>query len=312
MPKVLPRALVTGATGFIGSHVARNLVRQGFEVHLLCRRGATFERLGDIRDEVQVHTVNLADRRGLRRVVGAIRPGYIAHLGAATMRAGRAATAATIVRTNLLGTINLIDACDGIDYAGFVNTGDAFEYGPKRRPAKESDVCRPRTLDGRAREIATLYARYAGLARGKPIVTLRLFSVFGPGDHPARLVPRLIADASAAAPLRLSHPTVARDYLYVEDAADLFLAALRASLRLGGEILNAGSGRRVTLATLVNRVLAVTGSHSEARWGSFPLAAHDRGCWTADVTKLRAALRWRPRFSLEQGLRATLGNQAPG
>jgi nucleoside-diphosphate-sugar epimerase len=304
--QALPRALITGATGFVGSHLTRHLLARGFEVHALCRRCSSFERLEDVRHRLHVHTASLTDRHGLRRVVGAIMPQYIAHLAAATMHAGTSATAAAIVRTNLLGTVNLIDACDGIDYAGFVNAGDAFEYGPKRRPAKESDRCRPTTLDGRAKEIATLYARYAGLARGRPIVTLRLFSVFGPGDHPDRLVPRLIADASAHAPLDLSHPTVGRDYLYVEDVAGLFTAALRASRRLGGEVLNAGSGRRVTLAELVERVCAFTGSRSEVRWGAFPLASHDRGCWTADVTRLHAALRWRPRFSLEEGLRATI------
>jgi nucleoside-diphosphate-sugar epimerase len=237
-------------------------------------------------------------------------PHYVAHLAAATMRAGTPAAAEEIVRTNLLGTINLIDACDDIEYLGFVNTGDAFEYGPKRRPAKESDACRPTGLDGRTKEMATLYAREAGLARGRPIVTLRLFSVFGPGDHPTRLVPRLIEDARADAPLRLSHPNIGRDYLYVEDVARLYVAALRASARLGGEVVNAGSGRRVTLTELVDRIRALTGSRSPVRWGAFPLAPHDRGCWTADVTKLHALLRWRPAFSLEAGLRATLRRQS--
>lgn len=259
---------------------------------------------------MRLHDGDLGDRRSLRRVVQAVAPDHVVHLAAATMRAGTPAAVDEVLRTNLLGTINLVDACDGVPYSGFVIAGDASEYGRKRRPARESDACRPTTVDGRARAIATLYARYVALTEHKPIVILRLFSVFGPGDHPARLIPRLVADARAHAPLCLSRSDVARDYLYVDDVADLFLAALRAAPRLAGRVLNAGSGRRVTLAEIVAHIRALTGSRSEARWGSFPLAPHDRGCWTADVTELRRQLDWRPAFSFEDGLRATIRAQS--
>jgi nucleoside-diphosphate-sugar epimerase len=303
---VSTRVLITGATGFIGSHVARRLLRQGFEVHALCRSRAAFERLLNVRRQLRIHTASLSDRGGLRRTVLAIAPKYIVHLAAATMRAGTAAEIGDIVLTNAIGTLNLIDACDAVDYAGFVNTGDALEYGLKRRPAKESDPCRPTTFDGRAKAVATLYARYAALARDRPIVTLRLFSVFGPRDHPTRLLPRVIASALENDTLRLSHPAVGRDFLYVDDVAALIESALHASTRLRGEVLNAGSGRRITLKEVVDRVRSLTKSRSEACWGAYPLAAHDRGCWTADVTKLHALLAWRPRFTFEEGLRTTI------
>jgi len=306
MPALPARVLITGATGFIGSHVARRLLRKGFDVHILCRPRANFERLRDIRRRLRVHTASLSDRKGLRRTVSAIAPKYVVHLAAATMRAGMAADLEDIVLTNTIGTLNLLDACDAVDYAGFVNTGDALEYGSKRRPAKESDACRPTTFDGRAKAVATLYARYAAFARDRPILTLRLFSVFGPDDHPTRLVPQVIAAALANDTLRLSHPAVARDFLYVDDVAALFESALHASTRLRGEVLNGGSGRSITLKELADGVRSLTKSRSEACWGAYPLAAHDRGCWTADVTKLHALLPWRPRFTFEEGLRLTI------
>jgi nucleoside-diphosphate-sugar epimerase len=133
-----------------------------------------------------------------------------------------------------------------------------------------------------------------------------LFSVFGPMDHPRRLVPQAIEAALGKAALRASSPDVARDYLYVEDVADLYLASMTAAGRLAGETLNAGSGRATTIGEIVERLGTLANRQLRVSWGEFPLALHDRGCWAADVTKLRERLGWQPRFSLEHGLRETL------
>jgi UDP-glucose 4-epimerase len=302
----MKKALVTGATGFIGSHVVRRLVRRGLEVHVLCRPRSRFTRLEKIRGQLTAHVVSLHDRAGLRRIVQTVAPDYVLHLAAATMHGGAAAAPAALVRTNLLGTVNLIDACDDLDYACFVNTGDSFEYGPGRGPLRESQRCRPTTLDGITKLAATLYAQQAAHAHKKPIVTLRLFSVFGPQDDPRRLVPRVVAGALAGTPLRLSRPRIARDYLYVDDLVDLYLAVMRQGAVLAGDVLNTGSGRQTTIGEIVETVLTLTGSCSEVRWNAFPTAPHDRERWVADMTRTRKLVAWRPRISLEQGLAAII------
>lgn len=184
------KVFVTGATGFIGSHVVRRLLRHRFDVHVPCRARSSFARLNDVRHRLTVHAVALDDRTGLRRLMQRIAPDYVLHLAAAVMHGGTAAAPADLVRTNLLGTVNLVDACDAVDYACFVNTGDAFEYGSSRRPLKESRRCRPTTLDGITKLAATLYTQQVARARRKPLVTLRLFSVFGPLDDTRRLYSR--------------------------------------------------------------------------------------------------------------------------
>jgi dolichol-phosphate mannosyltransferase len=161
-------------------------------------------------------------------------------------------------------------------------------------------------VEGKAKLMATKYARDTARTRRKPILTLRLFSVFGPLDHPRRLVPQVIASALSSTPLRASCPDVARDYLYVEDVADLYLRAMTAAAGLGGEILNAGSGRATTAAELIEAVGVLVRRELDVHWGAFPLAAHDLGCWAAEVTKLHTLLQWQPRFALEDGLRAML------
>jgi nucleoside-diphosphate-sugar epimerase len=304
--------IVTGATGFVGSHLTRRMLQEGFQVHAFCRATARFDRLADVRRRLHVHTVSLDDRSALRRAVRAIAPDYVLHLAAAVRRGGVGVAPVDLVRTNALATINLIDACDELPYAGFVNTGDAFEYGRKRRAARETDRCRPQTLDGKAKLMATAYARHAALACRKPIVTLRLFSVFGAMDHPSRFVPQAVASALRGVPLRASSPEIARDYVYVDDVVDLYLRAMAAAARHPGVILNAGSGRATTLGELVDAAGAIARRRLEVLWGAYPLAAHDRGCWTADVAKTRELLGWAPRYSLERGLREVFRHMANG
>ncbi len=300
------KVLVTGAAGFIGSNLVRRLLRQRWEIHVLCRPSSRLTRLADIAGRLEIHRVGLEDRRGVRRAVGAIAPEHIVHLAAAAMHGGVAADAAQQVRTNLLGTMHLIDACEPIEYASFLNTGDAFEYGPGRGRRRESAACWPTSIDGISKLAATLYARQAARTRRKPIATLRPFSVFGPRDDPRRLLPRLIDGALREAPLQLSQPAVARDFLFVDDLVDLYLEAMGAADRLAGRVLNAASGRRTTLRQVVDAVIELTGSQSEVRWGAYPTAPHDLESWVADMSLTFEALAWRPRHDLRAGLAATL------
>src|SRR6266852_6332249 len=151
-------ALVTGATGFVGSHLVRRLVREGYAVHVLCRASSDPWRIRDVLADIHVHTPNLLDTEEIREVVQAIRPDYVFHLAAAPVIASVTAREADVVAFNFLGTVNLIDACESVDYLSLVTTGDAFEYGSTATLMSESDVCRPDTLHGLTKLRATFHA----------------------------------------------------------------------------------------------------------------------------------------------------------
>jgi nucleoside-diphosphate-sugar epimerase len=187
-----------------------------------------------------------------------------------------------------------------------VTTGDSFEYAPSSAPLRESDVGLPQSLHGLTKLAATLQARAIARARGRPIVTLRLFSTYGPQDNPRRLVPRIIAATRDGPPLQLSRPEIARDWVYIDDLVDLYLEAGARAGALAGQVFNAGSGRSTSLGELVELVLRLTGSTTVPRWGTFAAPAHDDTPWIADTTRCFEAFSWRPRTSLEDGLRATI------
>jgi nucleoside-diphosphate-sugar epimerase len=309
------RALVTGATGFVGSHLTRRLVREGLEVHVLRRERSDFWRMQDVLPRVASHVADLRDPEALRAAVTAARPDYVFHLAAATVVAGATDAASDLIGINLLGSVNLIEACEAAGYRGLVTTGDSFEYAPSAGRLSERAACHPTALHGITKLAATLHAQALARERARPIVTLRLFSTYGPGDHPRRLVPRIVAGALAGTDLPLSRPDIARDWVYVDDVVDLYLEAASRAKDLAGGVFNAGSGVLGSLADVVALILRLTGSRAEARWGTFEAPPHDDHPWVADPTLTFSRFAWRPRVSLEEGLARTIaairGDGAP-
>ena len=293
------RALVTGATGFVGAHLARYLVGLGCDVHVLCRPDTDMARLADIRHAVVAHVADLRESERVTAAVATVEPDRVFHLAAATMHAGRSPGVGEQVMTNLGGTVALMEACRELELDAFVNVGDAFEYGPGEGPIAETAPCRPTSLDGITKLGATLYGRSLAQSAGMPIVTVRPFSIVGGADDPARLVPRLVETARTGSPLALSDRRIVRDFVSVGDAIELFVLAADRALDLRGRILNCGSGTPTTLGELVGAVERVTGSVVAAEWGGFPVAAHDRRHPIADVAAARA-LGWRPSVPLDE------------
>lgn len=298
-------ALVTGATGFIGSHLVRRLLAEGFEVHALRRPTSDFHRVADVAHRIGWVVAPLEDAGLVSRAVRAIRPEVVFHLASSTVVAGATAHAAELVSTNLLGTIHLLDVCDALPCRAIVATGDSFEYAASHERLAETASCRPASLHGITKLAAVLHAQSIG-AKGRPIVALRMFSTYGPGDHPRRLVPRVIAGALAGTSLPLSRPGIMRDWVFVDDVVDLYLEAAARAGPLAGGVFNAGSGHGTDLGTIVSRVLALTGSSARPDWGVFQAPAHDDHPWVADPRLARAAFSWRPRVTLDDGLRRTI------
>ncbi len=300
------KILVTGATGFVGSNLVRRLISEGHDIDILTRKSSNKWRLMDCLSNINNHSVDLLDHEELKLLLKEIEPDAIFHLATSGIYGGVERPDAEVIETNLLGTVNLINACNDIDYKCFVNTGSSSEYGPKKEPMKETDLCEPVNLYGISKCAATLYGQSIARTKDKPIIGLRLFSPFGPFDDKSRLMTYAIANALQNKPLMLGNPNAVRDYIYIEDVMDLYLQSIQLASRFKGEVFNSGSGSQITISYVVNKIIEITNSKSQIKWNSFSGRAHDTEKWEANIEKVSRHYNWRPKYHIDDGIRQTI------
>lgn len=298
------KVLVTGATGFVGGALVRRLVGMEMEVHVFIRGESDLWRIRDIQSGLVRHLVDLRDEVAVGQTVAAIRPHVIYHLatygGFADQRDSSAIFAA-----NLMGTVYLLRACENVGFHCFVNTGSSSEYGIKTAPMGEGDLLEPIGDYGVTKSAATLFCRSEALQKELPVVTLRLFSPYGPWDDPKRFVPYVMKSLLRGEPPRLSTPDSVRDYIYIDDVVDLYLKVSTVP-QLSGEIFNVGSGVQHSLGEVVSLIGEIIGNGIEPVWGAAARRRVEPHSWVADMGRTKRATGWEPSTQLRAGLRSTV------
>ncbi|HLW64534.1 MAG TPA: SDR family NAD(P)-dependent oxidoreductase [Gemmataceae bacterium] len=293
--------LVTGASGFIGANVVRQLLAEGHRVHVILRSGTLPWRLADVgARQLTVHPADLNDSATVRRAFRAAQPKVVLHLathGAYESQAeGRA-----ILQTNIVGSYNLLQICAENEVRLFVNAGSSSEYGFQPEPMHEEMKLTPNSFYAVAKAAQThlcaLFAQRTAMA----VACFRLFSVYGPWEEPTRLIPTMVRRARAGLPLEMVDPGIARDFVYVQDVVAALVDFPRL-MDLRGEIINLGTGVETTLAEVVATVKELLDSSSEVRWAAMAPRHWDSRHWVADPTRAVQRLGWVPRCTFRQGL----------
>lgn len=299
------RVIITGATGFVGANLARRLLRDGHELHLLVRKNYTAWRIETIRSNVKIHEVDLLDADKLNTVVKQVHPDWIFHL--ATYGAYSSQTNIhKMIQTNLTGTVNLVEACLKTSFEAFVNTGSSSEYGYKDHAPSEKEWLEPNSHYAVTKASATLLCRFLALSRHVRLVTLRLYSVYGPFEEPTRLIPTLIIHGLRGDLPTLVNANVARDFVYVEDVNDAYLLAASGIEQEIGSVYNIGTGRQTSIMEVVataRRKMKIT---ADPLWGSMQDRNWDTAVWVADNKTAQESLSWKPRYDFNQGFEETI------
>jgi nucleoside-diphosphate-sugar epimerase len=210
-----------------------------------------------------------------------------------------------MLRSNVLGLLHLLEAAREFDYLGFVNAGSSLEYGQHRRPHAEAEAPAPSLFFGASKVAATVLGLQYARSTGRHLITLRIFSVFGPWESSHRLIPAAILAALRGTALQLTAAGVRHDPIFVDDVLDAcFRAAVARSP--SGRVLNIGSGIEWTNQQIVELIEEISGRRIPRRAGVFPPRAADTAHWRADIRAAGSALGWQPRHSLKEGLRKTI------
>jgi nucleoside-diphosphate-sugar epimerase len=284
-----PVALVTGATGFIGSHLVRRLLRDQWAVHALSR--PPLDRLPD-----GVSAIEIPDSTdGLIECIGALAPSACFHLATRFQASHVPADVARLVEANVTFGAQLAEAIARTTRSPFVNVGTAWQRF-EGRPASPTSLYA--ATKQAFEDLLAFYAQVEAL----PAATVYFFDTYGPDDPRPKLVPALLDAARNGRALEMSGGDQLIDLLHVDDAVSALVVVAR--LLMAGEVgetaFTARSGTPVTLRELFALVEQATGSTLEAHWGVRPYRPREMfTSWPSAPPPPG----WEPTISLADGLR---------
>jgi UDP-glucose 4-epimerase len=301
-------ALVLGGSGFIGAWTARALAGCGAVVTVAARDPARAAAvLGAVRGDIHVVAADLASPSAVEGLIDTARPAIVFNLAGygvdASERDPRVMAALNAGMVEALCARMQAPPDDGWGGARLVQAGSALEYGPQRGTLREDLPVNPTTEYGRTKLRATRAVELGGSSlRG---VVARLFTVYGPGEHPHRLLPALMRTARAGTRLALTSGRQPRDFTYVEDVAEGLLR-LGVSQAPPGTIVNLATGRLATVREFAETAVGVIGfDPSLLDFGVLPEREEEMWHGEVDVSRLRGLTSWTPPTSLAAGIRRT-------
>lgn len=297
--------MVTGGGGFIGANLVQRLILLGYDVHLIWKESTDPWRLKDLSPKLKFHKVSLLNKKGLTNLVSKIKPLAIFHLAAHGAYPSQT-DAGEIVKVNILGTLNLLEASKNTPYQIFVNTGSSSEYGIKTKSMKETDNLEPLTFYAASKAAVTLLCQVFAKEYQKPIVTVRPFSAYGPYEEKTRFIPTAICRLLKNKTVKITGNNVRHDFVFVEDVVDAYIALLKKKEKVSGKIINLGTGFQYTNCDVVDTIGKLTGKRVQIKKEIYVKRVWDTPFWVADTKLAKKLLNWQARHSLEKGLAKTI------
>jgi len=296
------RFLVTGAGGFVGSHIARLLVQQGHSVFIIERPESSLQRLSDCIDGMEVRRTDLADSAAVRQIVLEAKPDCAIH-SAWYVVPGRYWTAPENLDCVIM-SLSLAQILAGSGCKRLVGIGSCFEYDYDYGYLSESlTPLKPRTLyavsKDATRSVLESFCRGAAMS----FAWTRVFYLYGPGEPEARLVPAVVLALMKGTEAKCTEGFQVRDYLCVEDVASAIIAV--AQSKFEGTV-NVGSGEPVTIRALVQLLGDILGRTDLLAFGAVKTNPVDPPFVLADVRRLRNEIGWQPSSSLKEALHRTV------
>ncbi|TAJ22640.1 MAG: NAD(P)-dependent oxidoreductase [Nitrospirae bacterium] len=292
--------LLTGATGFIGSRLARRLLVAGHRVTALIRPAGDRWRIRDIEPSLSVLEGDLCTPLTLRGLLVSIRPDLLIHLA----WGGQLGAPAIDNLTALGSSLELLRLMPDIGCPRVMIAGTCFEYDQSEGELDEESPARPHDLYGACKHALFLAASHFAELAKIDLIWPRLFYVYGPGEDPRRLVPSVVLALLRDRPAPTTQGEQVRDYLHVDDVADALVAIVGKGC---SGAINVASGSTVTVAqvaTLIGRLLE---KPELIRLGALPYREGEPMVIRAGTRRLREEVGWNPRFDLVGGLTDTIG-----
>lgn len=306
------RVLVTGAGGFIGSHLVESLLAEGAIVRAFVRYNSRGDsgllRLIPAQSLAKVEIVagNLCDSAGIRKAVEGCE--IVFHLGAMISIPYSYVHPAEVAEANLIGTLNILMACRDLQAKRLIHISSSEVYGTAIRvPINESHPLQGQSPYSASKIGADKLAESFYCAYGLPVVTVRPFNTFGPRQSARAVIPTIITQVLTQDVLHLGNQSTSRDFTYVKDTVRGMMKAAEAE-NVEGKVMNLGTGREIKIDELVQKIVHKINRPIKIEVDSRRLRP-DRSevlRLISDNMLARQLMGWQPEVSLDEGLDQTI------
>ena len=285
------RVLVTGATGFIGTPLCSRLLENGAEVYALSRSIQA-------PNSKELHWIqaDLADISSVRQIFNQVSPDIIFHFSGLATAATDLELVTPTFQSLLASTVYLLVSAANLGCKRFVLPGSLTEPALGR--------FNPGSPYGAAKWASSVYGRMFFQLYNTPVVNVRLFMTYGPGQSLGKLIPYTTLSAFRGESPKLSRGEWQADWIYIDDVVAGFLAA-GSTPGIDGLTIDLGSGELTTVAAIVQIILDLTGRNVKPIFGALPDRPFEQIC-VADTKQAHATLGWQPTVSLTEGLERTI------
>lgn len=307
------KVLVTGAEGFIGSHLTERLVELGADVTALVQYNSfnnwgwidTFDK--EVLNSIKVETGDIRELDGMNRIIKGQE--VVFHLAALIAIPYSYLSPMAYVRTNVEGTVNVLEACRNHDVQKIIHTSTSETYGTALYvPIDEKHPMQGQSPYSASKIGADKMAESFYRSFNMPIATIRPFNTYGPRQSARAVIPTIISQIlSGKNEIKLGSLSPTRDFNYVKDTAEAFIK-IAESDRTIGEVINAGSNYEITVGDTVKKIIDIIGKDvkiicDEERLR--PEKSEVNRLW-ADNTKIKELTDWTPNYSIDRGLEETI------
>jgi UDP-glucose 4-epimerase len=296
--------LVVGATGFIGQRLVRRLVKTGAQVWAGAAPDEPPERVAALPSQVERSIFDLRDAGAVEAAVAEAAPRIIFHLAAVGVTNPEIDPSLALA-VNVGGVIYLLEVLKGRDVRRVVLVGTCYEYGA-REAVEGLD---PFNAYAASKVAAWAFGRMYWRAYGLPVVTVRPFQVYGPGQPGRTLIPAAIDAALGGQDFPMTPGGQARDFVFVDDVVSGMLAAAEAP-GIEGESLDLGTGQAYAIRDVIARIWESTGAQGRIQLGALPYRPGEVMHSVADADRTARLTGWQAATTLEEGLRRTIQSYA--
>ena len=290
------KILIVGGTGFVGYHLAKEAVKKGFEVSSLSKNNPVKKRY---LKKVKYIIADIANKKSINKIIRDDFQ-YVVNLAGYVDHTDEIKT----YRSHYLGCKNISNYFLKKNIKLFVQVGSSMEYGLSKSPQKEDFKCKPKSIYGKAKFLATKYLLNLYKKKKFPVTIVRLYQVYGPYQDLNRFMPVVINSCKKNKDFPCSHGRQYRDFLYIDDLIDAIFLILR-NPKATGEIFNIGSGKPLKIRNIIKKILSYYRS-GKPQFGAIKLRKEEQMKIYPDIFKARITLNWKPKINFLDGLKKTI------